>query len=161
MNIQIITISDRAFRGEYEDVSGPAAAGIFRQAYPEAEISITVVPDEEEYIRKALDAAAGADFIITSGGTGIGPRDLTPEITARWCEKELPGIAEILRTESYRETPQAMLSRGRAGVKGHTVVINFPGSEKAVRLCARIILPLLPHAPEMLRGEGHEEHRKE
>lgn len=155
MKVRVITISDRASKGVYADESGPEILKIIGDAYPGAETGITVVPDDREAILAALNAFTDADFIITTGGTGIGPRDLTPEVTGEWFEKELPGIAEILRTESYRETPQAMLSRGRAGLKGKTIVINFPGSLKAVRLCTKIILPILSHAPEMLRGSGH------
>lgn len=155
MKVRVITISDRASKGIYADESGPEIIRIIKESYAEADTGITVVPDERAAILAALESSADADFIITTGGTGIGPRDLTPEVTAEWCEKELPGIAETLRAESYKETPHAMLSRGRAGVKGGTIVINFPGSLKAVRLCAKTILPILGHAPNMLLGGGH------
>ncbi|TFG60324.1 MAG: MogA/MoaB family molybdenum cofactor biosynthesis protein [Spirochaetales bacterium] len=155
MKVKVITISDRASRGVYADESGPEIARIIREAYPDAEISITVVPDERTRILAAFEDSADAGFIITTGGTGIGPRDITPEATREWCRMELPGIAETLRAESYRETPQAMLSRGTAGLKGNTIVINFPGSVKAVRLCAKTVLPILGHAGEMLSGGGH------
>jgi len=155
LKVKVITISDRASKGVYADESGPEIARIIGEAYPETDVSIVVVPDDRGKILSAFEAALDADFILTTGGTGIGPRDVTPEATREWFDRELPGIAETLRAESYKETPQAMLSRGTAGVKGRTIIINFPGSIKAVRLCARIILPLLSHAPAMLMGEGH------
>ena len=155
MKVRVITISDRASKGIYADESGPEILRIIREAYPSAEMDIAVVPDEKARIIEAFDSARDADFILTTGGTGISPRDVTSEATRAWCDYELPGIAETLRAESYRETPQAMLSRGTAGVKGNTVVVNFPGSIKAVRLCTKTILPILDHAPAMLRGKGH------
>lgn len=155
MKVAVITISDRVSRGEYEDLSGPEIEKELLARVPGAEVSRRVVPDEQERILEALEACAGADFILTTGGTGISPRDVTPEATRRFCEKELPGIAEALRAESLRETPAAMLSRGYAGLRGHTVVVNFPGSPKAARTCVRVIAPLMEHAGKMLRGEGH------
>ena len=155
MKVCVLTVSDRASRGEYEDLSGPAIEEILAAGLSGAEIRRIIVPDEEENLTRALDDAADCDFILTTGGTGLGPRDITPDVTARWCEKPLPGISEILKTESYRETPQAMLSRGYAGIRGKTVVVNFPGSVKAVKLCTRILLPVMEHAVSMLRGGGH------
>jgi molybdenum cofactor synthesis domain-containing protein len=155
VKVCVLTVSDRAFRGEYEDLSGPAIEEILAKELPAAEIRRVVVPDEESDVFDAFEKAADCDFILTTGGTGLGPRDITPDATARWCEKTLPGISEILRVESYRETPQAMLSRGYAGVKGKTVVVNFPGSVKAVNLCTRVLLPVMDHAVSMLSGGGH------
>ena len=160
MKVTVITISDRASRGEYEDLSGPEIIRILREGIPEdLEIGYAVVPDEAGRIVAELDAAiAGdepSDAVITTGGTGIGPRDITPDISREWCEKELPGIAEHIRSESCKETPMAMLSRGYAGLRGTTVLINLPGSVKAVRLGARLLIPVLKHAPLMIRGEGH------
>ncbi|MCK5250424.1 MAG: MogA/MoaB family molybdenum cofactor biosynthesis protein [Spirochaetaceae bacterium] len=160
MKVVVITVSDRASRGEYEDLSGPEIRRILSGHFAdELECRAEIVPDEEDEILKALDrAAAGdnpADAIITTGGTGIGPRDLTPDISRTWCDKELPGIAEMLRAESYKETTSAVLSRGYAGLKGRTLLINFPGSVNAVKLCTRLILPVLNHAPAMLSGGGH------
>jgi molybdopterin adenylyltransferase len=155
VRVAVITVSDRASRGEYEDLSGPEIERALREALPGLGVERTVVPDEPERIRDALGAYEGADFIITTGGTGISPRDVTPEVTREFCQKELPGIAEALRAESCRETPAAMLSRGYAGLKGSTVVVNLPGSVKAVRLGVRVLLPIMEHAGRMLRGEGH------
>ena len=156
MTVAVITISDRASRGEYEDLSGPAIEAEVRALHPEAAITRAVVPDEPEAILAALRAHERVDFILTTGGTGLSPRDVTPEATRRFCEKEIPGIAEALRAHSYAETPAAMLSRGTAGLRGRTVVVNFPGSPKAVRSCMKILGPVMGHALRMVRAEGHE-----
>ena len=155
MTVTVITVSDRASRGEYEDLSGPEIEKIILEAYPDCRIRKIIVPDEERPLRYALREGLGDDFILTTGGTGLSPRDITPDVSRQFCDKELPGIAETLRSESFKETPMAMLSRGYAGLRDKTVVINFPGSVKAVRLCTGVILPLLSHAPKMIRGEGH------
>ena len=155
MIVSVITISDRASRGDYEDLSGPEIEREVRARYPSAEVSRTVVPDDAGEILAALESNAGADFILTTGGTGLSPRDVTPEVTMRFCAKEVPGIAEALRAQSYGETPAAMLSRGFAGIRGTTVVVNFPGSPKAVRSCMKVLGPVMDHALRMIRGEGH------
>jgi molybdopterin adenylyltransferase len=157
VRVSVITISDRAARGEYEDRSGPEIAAQLHRRFPEASIEREVVADEEPAIMDALRRHARADFILTTGGTGISPRDRAPEVTRAFCERELPGIAETLRAESYRETPNAMLSRGYAGQRGGTIIVNLPGSPKAVRLGVRVLLPVMEHALRMLRGEGHEQ----
>lgn len=155
MTVCVITISDRASRGQYEDLSGPEIVSILREAFAGSEIRREVVPDEVQAINEAFERHTDADFILTTGGTGISSRDITPEATLSYCERELPGIAEALRAESYRETPMAVLSRGVAGIRGNTIIVNFPGSVKAVRLCARVLIPIMEHALSMLRGEGH------
>ena len=99
--------------------------------------------------------ARAAGSILTTGGTGLSPRDITPEITRGFCDRETPGIAEALRAQSYAETPAAMLSRGYAGLKESCLVVNFPGSVKAVRRCMEVLGPVLDHALRMIRGEGH------
>jgi molybdopterin adenylyltransferase len=128
---------------------------LLREAFPDSEIRREVVPDEIQAIKDAFERHPNADFILTTGGTGISARDVTPEATCSFCERELPGIAEALRAESYRETPTAVLSRGFAGIRGNTIIVNFPGSVKAVRLCTRVLIPIMEHALSMLRGEGH------
>jgi molybdenum cofactor synthesis domain-containing protein len=153
--VTVITASDRASRGEYEDLSGAVIESILLEAYPECRINRVIVPDDTVAIRKALDENLGDDYILTTGGTGISPRDVTPDVSREFCDSELPGIAEILRFESYKETPQAMLSRGYAGLKNQTIVVNFPGSVKAVRLCTRVLIPIMDHSGKMFRGEGH------
>jgi molybdenum cofactor synthesis domain-containing protein len=155
VKVAVITVSDRASRGEHEDLSGPEIERGVRALYPSAEVSRSVVPDEPREILSALESQADADFILTTGGTGLSPRDVTPEVTMRFCEKEIPGIAEALRAKSYAETPAAMLSRGYAGLKGRTVVVNLPGSPKAVRLCMEVLGPIMEHALRMVRGGGH------
>lgn len=155
MKVTVITVSDRASRGEYEDLSGPEIVRLLKGAYPDCRIRRDIVPDEKEDILKAFYTAAEEDIILTTGGTGLSPRDITPDVTREFCDKELPGIAEILRIESYKETPHAMLSRGYSGLKGNTIIINFPGSIKAVQLCTKVVIPILKHSQKMLKGEGH------
>lgn len=156
MRVAVITISDRASRGEYDDLSGPEIEREVLARYPSAEVSRTVVPDEPDAILAELRARAGVDFILTTGGTGLSPRDVTPEVTQRFCEKEIPGIAEAFRAQSYTETAAAMLSRGYAGMRGSTVVVNLPGSPRAVRLCMSVLGPVMEHAVRMMRAEGHQ-----
>ena len=155
MKILVVTISDRAFRGEYEDLSGPAVKEIVESDVPDSEVSVVVVPDEEEKILEAFESGPDVDVIITTGGTGLGPRDITPEVTARFCDREVPGIAEMLRAESLKETPNAALSRGYAGLKGGTLIVNIPGSVRGASFCAKLLAPLLTHARGMIRGGGH------
>ena len=155
MKVTVITISDRASKGLYEDLSGPVIEKIIKENIADVEISRMIVPDEKEEIREALQKAASSDFILTTGGTGLSSRDVTPEICEEYCDRSLPGMAEILRSESYKETPHAMLSRGYAGIKDKTIIVNFPGSVKAVTLCTRILLPVMGHALKMINDEGH------
>jgi molybdenum cofactor biosynthesis protein B len=155
LNVAVITISDRASRGEYDDLSGPEIEKEVKKRFANAVVSRRIVSDEPKRILAALREAEGADFILTTGGTGISPRDVTPEATKRFIDRELPGIAESLRAQSYTETPSAVLSRGIAGLKGNTIVVNFPGSVRAVRLCMRVLGPVMEHALRMIRGEGH------
>ena len=155
MTVAVITVSDRASEGRCEDISGPELERALLERFPGAAVTRRIVPDEQDRITAALEECLGADFILTTGGTGISPRDVTPEATRRFCEKELPGVSEALRAASLKETPAAMLSRGFAGLRGSTVVVNFPGSPKAVRLCVEVITPIMEHAGRMLRGEGH------
>lgn len=155
MKIAVVTVSDSVFRGVREDRSGPAAAAVFAEAFPQADIHRETVPDEREALLEAFGRLAGRDWILTTGGTGPSPRDVTPETTRAFIDRELPGIAEYLRTESMKETPFAVFSRGIAGMKGRCLIVNVPGSEKAARLCARLLLPLLEHGRAMASGEGH------
>ena len=155
MTVAVITISDRASRGEYEDLSGPEIEKLVKGRFADVTLKRCIVPDEAKSIVQSLEEHEDADFILTTGGTGIGPRDITPEVTEQFCDRALPGIAEKLRAESYNETRTAMLSRGYAGLRGKTIVVNFPGSIKAVRLCCRVIMPVMEHALAMLRAEGH------
>lgn len=155
LEIAVITVSDRAFRGEYQDISGPTIVEILSDAFTDSNVTLTIVPDDKIQIRKAIQDHLGKDYVITNGGTGISPRDFTPEVTREICEIELPGIPEMLRRESYKETPNTVFSRGIAGIRNDTIIINFPGSVKAATLCANLIVPILEHGRKMLLGEGH------
>lgn len=154
----VITVSDRSARGERADASGPRAVELLTEAGFEA--GSTVVPDGVESVRGALAAAldSGARLVITTGGTGVGPRDLTPEGTRPLIERELPGVAELLRREGAAQTPMAAISRGLAGVTGgdnRALIVNLPGSEKAVVQGLSVLLPITPHILDQLRGGDH------
>jgi molybdopterin adenylyltransferase len=155
MKILVVTISDRASRGEYEDLSGPAVKEILEEEIAGADIEVVVVPDEEADIRRALESGLGFAAVITTGGTGLGPRDITPEVTERFCDRSAPGISEMLRAESLKETRNAALSRGYSGMKGRVLVVNIPGSVRGASFCARLLAPILIHAAGMISGEGH------
>jgi molybdopterin adenylyltransferase len=155
VKVAVITISDRAFKGEYQDLSGPEIESLVKEKFPRVELEREIVPDEREMLLAAFRRHLGCDYILTTGGTGISERDITPEVSAEFCRRPLPGISEILRARSCEETPFAMLSRGYAGIKDRTIIVNFPGSVKAVRLCTRVLLPVMEHGLKMLRGEGH------
>lgn len=155
LKIAVITISDRAASGEYEDRSGPRIRELIESSDLSVKVIGELVPDEADKIEQKLKGNADKDFIITTGGTGISDRDITPDVCRRLCEKELPGIAEMLRRESCKETPFAVFSRGFAGVMGSTIVVNFPGSYRAVSLCTKLLLPILCHGKDMLAGRKH------
>lgn len=156
MKIAVITVSDRASKGIYADLSGPAIVKVLESALPGCEIAGEIVPDEADKILAAFSRHSDADWILTTGGTGPAPRDVTPEATRAYCDREMPGIADYLRAESLRETPNAVFSRGVAGLRGIQYVVNFPGSEKAARFCAVLMAPLMAHGTAMAKGEGHE-----
>jgi molybdopterin adenylyltransferase len=153
----ILTISDSCADGQRQDLSGQAIVDIL----PGDKFEICqrkIVPDNQQRIAQELKIFSYKekfDLVLTTGGTGLGPRDVTPEATASVCEKMVPGLGEILRAESFKKTPYAVLSRGVAGIRRNTLMINLPGSPKAVRECLEIIMDVLPHAVEMMRGGGH------
>lgn len=161
--VGILTISDRGAQGTYEDKSGPLAAEIVAGQTAWQIERRAVIPDEFEQIVVTLQdwCEAGLDLILTSGGTGFAPRDVTPEATRAVIDREAPGIAEALRAESLKVTRHAMLSRAVAGMRGRTLIINLPGNPKAVRENLDILLPVLPHALDLLTGvaESGQEHR--
>jgi molybdenum cofactor synthesis domain-containing protein len=151
----VVTISDACARGEREDTSGAALRELL--ATVAAVTESRVIPDERPLIEATLRelSAAGIDLILTTGGTGLGPRDVTPEATAAVTERLVPGLAEAMRQESLKQTPHGMLSRGIAGIRGRTLIINMPGSPRAVRECFEVIAPVLPHAVHIMAGGGH------
>ncbi|MCK4237387.1 MAG: MogA/MoaB family molybdenum cofactor biosynthesis protein [Candidatus Krumholzibacteria bacterium] len=155
MKVLVLTISDRVSKGVYEDRSGPEIERILGSGLVGVDVKRLVVSDDAGEIEDALERHLNMDAIITTGGTGIGPRDNTPEITGKFCDRLIPGIAEYLRRESFKQTANAVLSRGVAGVKGHTVIVNLPGSVKGAGFCAELLVSLLPHACKMVSGEGH------
>ena len=150
----VVTVSDKGYAGEREDASGPLLADLLREMGAEV-VRQTIVPDERAEIERVLTALADevrVDLVITTGGTGPAPRDVTPEATRAVTEREVPGLAEVLRFEGYRQTPLAVISRGVAGIRGRTLIVNLPGSPKAVREGMETLIPVLPHAIQMLRG---------
>lgn len=155
MKVAVITVSDRASKGVYEDKSGPAIAKTLADAIPGIEIEGEIVPDGIESVFAALGRHPEADWIVTTGGTGPSPRDKTPEATMRYCDRLLPGIAEYLRSRSIEQTPFAVFSRGVAGMKKAQYVVNFPGSTGAAAFHAELLVPLLAHGIEMAHGKGH------
>lgn len=155
----IVTVSDSVAQGTRQDVSGPAVARLL-EADGWTINSSEVLPDDFTLIRERLEALAGnseIDAIFTTGGTGVGPRDRTPEATTSVMERSLPGLAELMRREGLKKTPRAALSRAVAGVKGKTMLINLPGSPEGAEDSLKAILPILSHAVDVVRGEvGHE-----
>jgi molybdenum cofactor synthesis domain-containing protein len=151
----VLTVSDRASSGVYEDRSGPLAASLLADAGFAVD-PVVVVPDDVAAITAALHAAVGdgVDLVVTTGGTGIGPRDVTPEATLRVVDRTIPGIAEALRADARDRVPTSVLSRGIAGVVRRTLVVNLPGSTGGVRDGVAVLAPLLSHAIAQLRGEG-------
>ena len=155
MRALVLTISDRASKGVYEDKSGPEIERILIANFPEIEVTREIIPDSKEIIQERFTLNLNKDLILTTGGTGIGPRDVTPEATDLFCDRHIPGIGEYLRRESCNQTTNAVLSRGSAGIKGKTIIINLPGSVKGVIFCTELLVPILPHAFKMISGEGH------
>jgi molybdopterin adenylyltransferase len=155
LRVGILTVSDKAARGERRDTSGPAIGELLATLGAAVERQ-DVVPDEREQIAARLRDWADAgdlDLIVTTGGTGLSARDVTPEATLGVVERLVPGLAEAMRAEGLRHTPMAMLSRAVAGVRGRCLILNLPGSEKGVRESLSAVLAVLGHAVETLRGE--------
>jgi len=163
IKVGIVTISDRCSAGKRKDESGEflkkktAKAGWLLVSYQ-------VIPDEEKVIKDTLVQLADkkkVDLILTAGGTGLSPRDVTPEATRKVITKEIPGISEVMRMKSLDKTPYAVLSRGISGFRKETLIINLPGSLKGVKECLEIIFPVIPHALEIIKGgKTHHHHGK-
>jgi len=152
IKVAVLTLSDKGSKGERKDTSGPAIEKLISKI--EAEIVHSeVLPDERSLIkRKLISLCKKADLILTTGGTGVSPRDVTPDATKEVVQYEIPGIAEAMRAASLKKTPFAMISRAVAGVRGKTLIINLPGSPKAVKENLLVILPVIRHTIEKLQG---------
>jgi molybdenum cofactor synthesis domain-containing protein len=161
LNLGILTISDKGSRGERYDESGQVIREMARDSRV---VKYEIVPDEADIITKKLSEWADGgsiDVILTAGGTGLGPRDVTPEATLSVVDKVVPGFAEVMRAKTFEVTPFAILSRAVAGLRGKCLIINLPGNPKAVRECLAVILPAIPHALEIIKGEVTEHYSKE
>jgi len=154
INIGILTISDKGSKGQRQDKSGEEIRDIVSRI-ESAVVKYEIVPDEKDTIADKLAdwADSGAvDVILTTGGTGLSRRDVTPEATLSVIDRSVPGFAEAMRAKSLEKTPMAVLSRAVAGLRGQCLIINMPGSPKAVRECLEVVLPAIPHAVEIIKG---------
>ncbi len=153
----VITISDKGSKGERVDTSGPGVRAALEREFDVKDVII--VPDEADLIAETIKQQIDEkriDLVVTTGGTGVGPRDVTPEATRAVIEKDLPGFAEVMRMESYRITPFAMISRAVCGIRGQSIIINLPGNPKAAVECISFIQKALPHALEKVKGDPAE-----
>ncbi len=150
----VVTLSDKGARGEREDLSGAECVRMLEGAGIPV-VATRIIPDERFEIEQTLIALAseGLDLVVTTGGTGVSPRDVTPEATLAVIDRALPGMAEAMRQASLAVTPHAMLSRAVAGLRGQTLIINLPGSPRGVRENLAVVLPALRHALEKIRGD--------
>jgi molybdenum cofactor synthesis domain-containing protein len=159
IRVAVLTVSDRSARGEREDVSGPVLAELLREAGANV-IAQEVVSDELETLTEKLRELADREevnLVVTTGGTGLSPRDNTPEATRAVIEREVPGICEAMRAETLKQTPTALLSRAVCGTRSGALIVNLPGSPKGVRECFAVIRPVLAHAVAQLAGRDHGE----
>lgn len=156
LTFSLIIVSDRSYRGEREDRTGPALKKYLEERGGKVR-ETAVVPDEIDWLKKKLvslcDQENSPEVILTAGGTGLGPRDVTPEATKKIIDREVPGLAEAMRQQSFRSTPAAILSRAVAGTRKKTLIINLPGSPKGARENLEVIAASLPHAVEILRSK--------
>ncbi len=154
----VVTVSDRGSRGEREDMSGPEIARILESVGIEI-VARRIIPDEKEVIRQTLAefcAEDSIDLVLTTGGTGVTPRDVTPDATRDIIEREIPGMAEEMRRQSGLVTPHAMISRAIAGIRNQTLIINLPGSPRGARENLHSVLPALNHAIEKIQGDNRD-----
>ena len=156
ITVAVLTLSDKGSRGEREDLSGPLIEDMLKRI--DAEVKFyEILPDEKENLKqKLIKYSEKADLIFTTGGTGLSPRDVSPEATLEVIDRQIPGIAEAMRAEGLKNTSRAMLSRAVAGVKGRSLIINLPGSPKAVKENLAVILDVIPHAIEKIKGDTSE-----
>jgi molybdenum cofactor synthesis domain-containing protein len=154
MLLAVLTISDRCAVGQMTDTAGPAVVALLRREWPQAEIETALLPDDEAAIAAALEEfeRKGAALVLTVGGTGLGPRDRTPEATRRVMDREAPGLAEAMRAKGAERNAFAWLSRGVAGLRGSTLIVNLPGSKRGAEESLEAILPLLRHGIEIAAG---------
>jgi molybdopterin adenylyltransferase len=156
MSFAVLTISDRCSQRLMEDTAGPAVVAILREQWPAAQIQTTLLPDDEDRIAERLvELSSGSDpamLVLTVGGTGLGPRDRTPEATQRVIDREVPGLAEAMRAIGAQANPYAWLSRGVAGLREQTLIVNLPGSKRGAEESLRSILKLLKHGLEVAAG---------
>ena len=156
ITVAVLTMSDKGSKGKREDLSGPLIKDMLKSINAEVK-HYDILPDEKELIKeKLIKYSKEVDLIITTGGTGLSPRDVTPEATLEIIDRQVPGIAEAMRSEGLKKTSRAMLSRAVAGVKGRSLIINLPGSTKAVKENLAVILDVIPHAIEKLKGDTKE-----
>ena len=158
IKVGILTISDKGSRGEREDLSGKIIEEVIKKINGEVKY-YQIIPDEKDIIQEELIKAVDKlhlDLILTTGGTGLAKRDVTPDATLEVIEKEVSGISEIIRSESFKKTNRAILSRGVAGIRKESLIINLPGSPKGVRESLEIVLEALPHGIEILTGQAAE-----
>lgn len=159
MRYAVLTVSDRCFRGEATDEAGPALCQLMERSLDGSQTAVALVPDEAAQISSQLSQWASMEdapeVILTTGGTGLGPRDVTPEATRAVLKRLHPGLMEMSRAAGAQETPLAYLSRGVAGTVGETLVINLPGSTKGATASLRAIVPVLAHAVDSMKGGGH------
>jgi molybdenum cofactor synthesis domain-containing protein len=154
MLLAVLTISDRCSQGLLTDTAGPAVVGLLRECWPAAEIWTGLLADDEDAIAATLEKLSqqGAALVLTVGGTGMGPRDRTPEATRRVIDREAPGLAEAMRLNGAQRNPFAWLSRGVAGLKGNTIIVNLPGSQRGAEESLASILTLVKHGIEVAAG---------
>ncbi len=156
IKVAVLTLSDKGSKGRRKDKSGPLIAKIIKKVSGRV-VSYDILPDEKNLIKKKLLSLCNkVDLILTTGGTGLSPRDVTPEATLEVIKRDVPGIPEAMRYKGLKKTPRAMISRAVAGIRGKTLIINLPGSPRAVEENLKVILPVLSHAIEKIKGSKTE-----
>lgn len=153
LEVAVLTLSDKGSRGEREDLSGPLVKELMRRINADVRY-YEILPDEKDLIKaKLIEYSGKVDLIVTTGGTGLSPRDVTPDATLEVIEREIPGIAEAMRSEGNKKTKRAMLSRSVAGIRGNALIINLPGSPRALKESLEAVLDVIHHAVEKIQGD--------